>query len=61
MNPKNVKFVTLLFKPDSFRTEAKPDYIGFEIESKFIIGYGLDVDEEARQLEDIYILCEENT
>ena len=59
-NPKAVKFATLLFKPDSLRTEIKPDYVGFEIESKFIVGYGLDVDEEARQLEDIYILCEEN-
>lgn len=58
-NPKSVKFATLLYKPESLRTDAKPDYAGFEIPSKFIIGYGLDVDGEGRNLKDIYVVCDE--
>lgn len=57
-NPKCVKFATLLYKPESLRTDAKPDYAGFEIPSKFIVGYGLDMDGIGRDLKDIYVLSE---
>lgn len=59
MEPANLKVATLLFKPESVQTGFKPDYVGFEIGSKFIIGYGLDLDGMARNLEDIYVLKEE--
>lgn len=59
-NPRSVKFVTLLYKPASLTTDAVPDYVGFEIPSKFIIGYGLDIDGFARNLKDIYVLSENN-
>ena len=57
-NPKSVKMVSLLFKPDALTVGKAPDYIGFEIPSKFIVGYGLDLDGKARNLPDIYVLKE---
>lgn len=55
-NPRSVKMATLLFKPESLQLGTPPEYVGFEIPSKFIIGYGLDLDGEARNLSDIYVV-----
>lgn len=56
--PRSVKMATLLFKPQSLTVGRPPEYVGFEIPSKFIIGYGLDLDGQARNLPDIWVLKE---
>ena len=60
MNPRSVRFATLLHKPASSRTGFEPDYIAFTIEPKFILGYGLDLDGKGRNLHDIYVIEEGN-
>jgi hypoxanthine phosphoribosyltransferase len=57
-NPESVKMVSLLFKPEALTMGTAPEYVGFEIPSKFILGYGLDLDGLARNLPDIYVLKE---
>lgn len=58
-NPASIKMVSLLFKPDALKVGTGPEYVGFEIPSKFILGYGLDLDGLARNLPDIYVLKEQ--
>lgn len=56
MHPKSVKIASLLFKKEAFQKSFPIDYIGFEIENKFIVGYGLDYNEFGRNLPAIYQL-----
>lgn len=50
MNPKSLEICTLLDKPSRRVVEIKSDYCGFEIEDLFVIGYGLDYNQEYRNL-----------
>jgi hypoxanthine-guanine phosphoribosyltransferase len=51
-----VKLASLIFKKEAFQKEFQIDYLGFEIENKFIVGYGLDYNEYGRNLDAIYQL-----
>lgn len=54
LHPASIRVAALLLKPDALQYNLKVDYLGFEIPPAFVIGYGLDYDEEARQLPGIY-------
>jgi len=56
--PGSLKVVTLLDKPDRRKVEFEPDYCGFIIPDRFVIGYGLDFGEDYRQLPDLRVLDE---
>ena len=48
--PASLKVTTLLDKPDRRESHVDVDYVGFEIEDKFVVGYGLDYDQNYRDL-----------
>lgn len=49
-NPASLKICTLLDKPSRRVMPVDTDYVGFEIENKFVVGYGLDDDQNYRNL-----------
>lgn len=54
--PASLKLCALTDKPSRRRTPITIDYLGFTVPNKFIVGYGLDLDEMYRNLPDIYVL-----
>ncbi len=54
--PASVKIATFLSKPEALQHEVHADYCAFEIENKFVVGYGLDYDGLGRNLPALYIL-----
>ncbi|GAW92177.1 hypoxanthine phosphoribosyltransferase [Calderihabitans maritimus] len=55
-HPASVRVCTLLDKPSRRQVEVSPDYNGFEIPDKFVVGYGLDYAEQYRHLPYIAVL-----
>jgi hypoxanthine phosphoribosyltransferase len=51
-----IKIATLLLKPEAYTKDIPIDYVGFEIQNNFVIGYGLDYDGYGRNLPSIYTL-----
>ncbi len=57
-NPRTLKFCTLIDKKHRREVEFHSDYVGFDLDQGFVVGYGLDFDEKARYLPDVYVLEE---
>lgn len=58
-NPESVHICTLLLKPERLKTQLDIEYVAFKIPNDFILGYGLDYDQQGRNLKDIYTIKEE--
>src|SRR5947209_11406653 len=55
-NPRELRTACLLSKPSRRKVNVKVEYIGFEIEDRFVVGYGLDYAEQYRNLPYITVL-----
>lgn len=57
-NPASISVCALLVKPDKLQVDLDLKYVAMRIPNEFIVGYGLDYDQQGRSLKDIYVLCE---
>ena len=58
-NPASIEICPLLVKPDKLQVQLDIKYAAMEIPNDFIVGYGLDYDQQGRNLRDIYTLVKE--
>lgn len=54
-NPKSVSVCSLLHKPAREVVKVPIEHLGFTIEDHFVVGYGLDVDNQYRELSDVVV------
>ncbi len=59
LRPASVEICSLLVKPGNLKVDLDIKYAVMEIPNDFIVGYGLDYDQEGRNLRDIYTIVEE--
>jgi len=57
-DPRTLRTACLLSKPSRRKVDVRIEYVGFTIEDRFVVGYGLDVDERHRNLPYIAVLGE---
>lgn len=55
-NPRSLKICSLLDKPSRRGVDVPCHFVGFSIQNRFVIGYGLDLDGRYRNLRDVYSL-----
>ncbi len=55
---KSVRICTMLRKPEAAKVEVEVAYVGFDIPTDFVVGYGLDYAERYRNLRDVAVLAE---
>lgn len=56
--PESLHICTLLLKPGKLKVNLNIEYVAMEIPNDFIVGYGLDYDQQGRNLRDIYTVVE---
>jgi hypoxanthine phosphoribosyltransferase len=54
--PASIRIASMTMKPDALQTSIKVPYLGFELPNEFVVGYGLDYDQQGRNLHGIYKL-----
>ncbi len=54
--PRSIKVCALLSKPERRHVAVKVDYVGFEISNKYVVGYGLDYQQQYRNLPYLAVL-----
>jgi hypoxanthine phosphoribosyltransferase len=59
--PRSVRICTLLDKAERREVNLEVHYVGFGIENRFVVGYGLDFDEKYRSLPDICYIEEDRS
>ena len=57
-HPESIHICSLLVKPDKVQVPLNIEYAAIEIPNDFIVGYGLDYDQQGRQLRDIYTIVD---
>ena len=58
-NPNSVRCCVLLDKPSRRKTELVPDYIGFAIPDRFVVGYGLNYGDYYRNVPYVFAVTDE--
>jgi hypoxanthine phosphoribosyltransferase len=56
-DPASVEICALLRKPEAAKVEIDAKYVGFDIPTDFVVGYGLDYAERYRNLRDVAVLA----
>ena len=59
--PESLRICSLIEKLERQDIKVPIDYCGFRIKEGFIVGYGLDFNEEYRNLPELYVLKEDKT
>ena len=54
--PASIRIATLLDKPSRRKVDLQADYVGYEVPDEFVVGYGLDYDEQYRNLPYVGVL-----
>ncbi|ABW19552.1 hypoxanthine phosphoribosyltransferase [Alkaliphilus oremlandii] len=59
-NPQSVKSCVLLDKPERRKVEIVPDYVGFTIPDKFVVGYGLNYGDYYRNIPYVFVVTDQD-